>query len=106
MDSSRQLLHVENSEKIQWQQDQLQSWSAFFSQSLSSLFTTCLGARKAARTQPTSHISEPTFTEEPKTQEGREPLLDGKPLRMPCHAASSFLKTGTSRLIREANEVI
>lgn len=106
MDSSKQLLHADSSEKVQWQQEQLQSWSAFLSQSLSSWFTTCIGVRKAARTQPASTDSERTFTEEPKIQESWEPLLDGKPLRMPCHAASSFLRTGTSRLIREANEVI
>ena len=105
MDLSRQLRNIDNCEKTQWQPEQIQSWSAFLAQSLSSWFGTCVGVRKTAQQQPLSRWW-PENTKRPMPQESQEPLLDGKPLRMPEHAASSFLRTGTSRNIQEANEII
>ncbi|OAQ62994.1 hypothetical protein VFPPC_12628 [Pochonia chlamydosporia 170] len=35
-----------------------------------------------------------------------ETLLDGRPVRFPRHAASSFLRTGTPRKMREANDIL
>lgn len=79
------------------------SWSTALIESLSSWFTMCMGERNSSYSEKKSNS---TRTSGARTT-ADEPLLHAASMpRMPQHAASSFLKTGTSRGMREANAVL
>ncbi|KAG5922408.1 hypothetical protein E4U61_005286 [Claviceps capensis] len=74
-------------------------------------FVPCWGARKARGEYCTDGRDE---VEDGESEEDeRQILLDGQPIRFdggrrfsPTHAASSFLRTGTSAGMREANSIL
>lgn len=64
--------------------------------------TMCLGQRRTSTTRAITAND----TDGPKEDENWAPLLEEKRPSLPSHAATSFLKTGTSRIIREANNIL
>ncbi|TQV96394.1 hypothetical protein IF1G_04977 [Cordyceps javanica] len=107
MDSSLSVvLQRATTELTQHQPSGLGTWSEYFISGASMWFTTCIGSRKPARHHTKSTSSTPASPAGPPLQEkAGAATMKPKP-RMPQHAASSFLKTGTSRAIREANEIM
>lgn len=83
------------------------TWSSYLVQSLGSWFTVCLGYRRKSDYNEESSLMANAAPTTPGL--APEAVFQPTPIqmpRMPQHAASSFLKTGTSRGMREANDVL
>lgn len=83
------------------------TWSTYLVQSLGPWFTLCLGYRGTSDyNEESSLIANAAETTPRMAAEAEFQQAPIQMPRMPQHAASSFLKTGTSRGMREANDVL
>ncbi len=97
------VLHRATADLTRHQPPGLGTWSEYFMSEASMWFTKCIGNRK-----PVRHHVEPSpaaHTDAAPREKAQAATQTSKP-RMPQHAAASFLKTSTSRAMREANDVI
>lgn len=92
------------------------TWRSDMMQSVKRWLTMCCGSRTAYKTSDAAvwKLEEGTN----RVEEDREPLIEGggstsgqkrwetAKVTFPKHAAKSFLMTGTSRAMREANDVL
>jgi hypothetical protein len=105
MDSSLSVvLHRATTEVAQQQIPALGTWAENLKIGASMWFTSCIGSRKPARQHDTSTPADNTIAL--PSREKTEAAAQIPTPRLPQHAAASFLKTGTSRAMREANNIL
>ncbi len=97
------LLHKATADLTRHKPSGLGTWSEYLISGASMWFTNCIGSRKPVRRHADSSPAGDTVA--PGREKPQAAAQTPKP-RMPQHAASSFLKTGTSRAMREANNII
>ncbi|OAR02618.1 hypothetical protein LLEC1_06262 [Akanthomyces lecanii] len=104
MDASRSVvLHKATTDVVRHQPSALDTWSGYLISAATMWCTKCLGGRKPVRQHASSSPAGDTAA--PGQEKPQAAAQTTKP-RMPQHAAASFLKTGTSRAMREANNVM
>jgi hypothetical protein len=85
--------HDEKTSRARKCLDDIAAIPASFFTSIGKLFTACCSC--------TRHTDD-----DDEVEDDCQTLLEGRPIQFPRHAASSFLRTGTSRQIREANVIL